>query len=360
MPDWCVEALWSFGGLWGILDGPHRPRADRHHHHHPLAGPSASSAATHQPATPTRTAPGSFLTSLAGLADLRSLALKHLHTASESSLAAGLGALSQLTRLEVRAPPPPAMYRPPPPTPTEVDADCSPGPSSALPPRCGPRGPLRLPNARPSPWEGTQRRMHGMTLASGVSAFCAMRFRRGVEQHITPLEWAAGVGPSYPSVPTYPGATAAPPRPYPTCITGVWRPPAATAGQGRALHERQGAHVADGPQGAEGPVGPALRGGCVGALRRAGRAAPLVANGPGSADRPRTRPRRGCAHTPGIPASTVYAYWARQPAEQLHNQRPFPPISAPDLRASALSLRVAPGRPFSQYISRTLLFSVDA
>ncbi|GLC56921.1 hypothetical protein PLESTB_001163500 [Pleodorina starrii] len=45
---------------------------------------------------------GAFLTSLSGLADLRSLALKHLHTAGEGPLAAGLGALSQLTRLEVK------------------------------------------------------------------------------------------------------------------------------------------------------------------------------------------------------------------------------------------------------------------
>lgn len=46
---------------------------------------------------------GSFLTSLAGLRGLRSLALKHLHTAGEPQLRAGLAALTGLTRLEVRA-----------------------------------------------------------------------------------------------------------------------------------------------------------------------------------------------------------------------------------------------------------------
>ncbi|KAG2484388.1 hypothetical protein HYH03_016803 [Edaphochlamys debaryana] len=45
---------------------------------------------------------GAFLTSLASLPDLRCLALKHLHTASGGHLAAGLSALTQLTRLEVK------------------------------------------------------------------------------------------------------------------------------------------------------------------------------------------------------------------------------------------------------------------
>ncbi|EFJ45346.1 hypothetical protein VOLCADRAFT_94477 [Volvox carteri f. nagariensis] len=45
---------------------------------------------------------GTFLTSLSGLHELRSLTLKHLHTAGEGALAAGLGALTQLTRFEIK------------------------------------------------------------------------------------------------------------------------------------------------------------------------------------------------------------------------------------------------------------------
>ncbi|GIL49495.1 hypothetical protein Vafri_5820 [Volvox africanus] len=45
---------------------------------------------------------GAFLTSLVGLSDLRSMALKHLHTIGEGALAAGLGNLKQLTKLEVK------------------------------------------------------------------------------------------------------------------------------------------------------------------------------------------------------------------------------------------------------------------
>ncbi|GFR47940.1 hypothetical protein Agub_g9743 [Astrephomene gubernaculifera] len=45
---------------------------------------------------------GAFLPSLAPLSSLRSLTLKHLHSAREGALVSGLGALRQLTRLEVK------------------------------------------------------------------------------------------------------------------------------------------------------------------------------------------------------------------------------------------------------------------
>ncbi|GIL73588.1 hypothetical protein Vretimale_5161 [Volvox reticuliferus] len=45
---------------------------------------------------------GAFLTSLKDLSELRSVALKHLHTIGEGALAAGLGTLKQLTKLEVK------------------------------------------------------------------------------------------------------------------------------------------------------------------------------------------------------------------------------------------------------------------